>query len=369
MQKNILLILLILSLMIISSGCDQDKKDEKKAVIPVMIYTASPDRIASYIKLTGGIEADTDLDLYSMASEKIRKITVSEGDKVKKGDLLLVQENEIFVQGVKLAEAGAASAQAQAELAEKEYHRTESLLAEGAVTRQQFDQTEMQYQAAQAGKELAKAQLAQAKQQLAYSSIYAPADGEVAMLYYRQGQMVPAGVPLIKLVNTVKMTARLKAPETDLQKVYLQQGVVAHFPAFPEEEFNGRIISIDKAIDPLTRTLELEVLLENGTDRLKSGLFGEFLLVTDNRENVIVLSDQAIMTRTKLRIDNDGKQITEKEYYVFLEKDGKAALQTITTGIHSRGRLEISEGLKFGDRIIVVGQNIVKDGDEVKIVN
>lgn len=68
-------------------------------------------------------------------------------------------------------------------------------------------------------------------------------------------------------------------------------------------------------------------------------------------------------------IDKDGKQITEKEYYVFLEKDGTAVKQSIKTGIQSLGRIEITSGLNFNDHVIVVGQNIVKNGDEVKIVS
>jgi len=369
MNKTTIIILIMLSMLIIFSGCDQDKKDEKKTAIPVMIYTATPDNISRYIKLTGGLEADTDLDLYSMSSEKIKKINVTEGDLVKKGELLIEQENEMFLQGMKVAEAAVNSATAQAELAEKDYERMESLLKDEAITQQQFDQVEMQFRAAQAGLQLANAQHEQAKQQLEYSRIYAPADGKIAMIYFRQNQMVPAGVPVIKLVNTRKMTARILAPEIDMNSIVLNQKVVAHFSPYPDVDFVGKVTSIDSAIDPLTRTLELEVLLDNDSDKLRSGLFGEFLLVTDYKENTIVLSDQAIMTRTKLRIDKDGKQITDKEYYVFLEIDNKAVMTTIETGIHSRGRLEISAGINFGDRVIVVGQNIVKDGDEVKLVN
>lgn len=360
---------LILVMILLITGCDQGKKEEKKTKTPVMIYTAKPDSIASYVKLTGGLEAKTDLDLYSMSSEKIKKIYVNEGDNVKKGALLLEQQNAIILQGVKSAEAGLSSAQAQYDLAEREYQRMIQLFQKEAITQQQFDQAEMQFKAAKAGLDLSKAQLQQANEQLEYTRIYAPENGIIAMLYFREGQMVPAGVPVIKLVNNKKMLARLKLPEIDLSYVHLGQKAIANFSTWQGIDFNGEIISLDKAIDPVTRTLEIEIELNNGTDKLQSGMFGEFLLIVSESKNTIVLADQAIMTRTKLKIDKDGKQITEKEYYVFLEKDGKAFKQPIKTGIHSRGRIEITSGLNFNDNVIVVGQNIVKNGDEVKIVS
>ena len=368
-MRRIIILIMVISVIFILGGCDQAKKTEAKKSIPVMIYETHPETIASFIKLTGGLEGSTDLDLYTMSSEKIKKLHVKEGDRVEAGALLLEQESEMMQQGVKLALAGVNAARAQLGLVSKEYSRMEKLLGEKAISQQQYDQAEMQQEAAKSGLELAEAQLQQAKQQLNYTKIFAPAAGEIAMLYFREGQMVPAGVPVIKLVNSKKVTARLQASEVDLQYLYPGQEVTAHFPAFAGEEFKGKVITIDSAVSPMTRTLEVEVLLENGSERLRSGLFGEFLLVTQARENVIVLSDAAIMTRTKLRIDNNGKQVADKEYYVFLAQNDKARMRTVKTGVHSLGRLEITEGLNMGEQVIVVGQNIVKDGDEVLIAN
>jgi len=366
MKKIIIISVLLLVLL---TGCDQAKKEEVKKSIPVMVYETYPDKIASYLKLNGGLEASTDLDLYSMSSEKLKKLHVKQGDKVNTGQLLLEQESTIAQESVKLGLAGVNAARAQQNLADKEYGRMQKLLEERAITQQQFDQIEMQKSAADAGLELAEAQLAQAGQQLNYTKVFAPADGEVAMINFKVGEMVPAGVPVIKLVNNRSMVARLQAVEVDLAKIFVDQDVVASFPAFGEEEFSGKVITIDSAINPNTRTLEVEVAIKNGMGQLKSGMFGEFRLITKAREDVIVLSDAAIMTQTKLKIDKNGRQITEKEYYVFMAEAGKAVMRSVKTGVHSLGRLEIVEGLKMGEKVIVVGQNIVKAGDEIRIAN
>ena len=105
-MKRIIILLVAISVIFILGGCDQAKKTEAKKSIPVMIYETHPETIASFIKLTGGLEGSTDLDLYSMSSEKIKKLHVKEGDRVEAGALLLEQESEMMQQGVKLALAG-----------------------------------------------------------------------------------------------------------------------------------------------------------------------------------------------------------------------------------------------------------------------
>jgi len=367
MKKIVLLSIAIL--LILLTGCDQDKKEEAKKSIPVMVYETHPEGISSYIKLNGGLEAITDLNLYSMSSEKIKAIHVKEGDLVNKGDLLVEQESDIAQEGVRLGLAGVNSARAQLDLVNSDFERMKRLLSKKAISQQQYDQVEMQQSAAEAGLELAEAQLQQIRQQLNYTKIFAPANGEVAIIIYRQGDMVPAGVPVLKLINDQSMIASLQAVEVDISKIYIGQNIVAHFTAFDNEEFLGKVITIDKALDPMTRTLEVEVLFDNSDGKLKSGLFGEFMFITDKREQVIVLSDSAIMSRTKLKIDDNGRQIAEKEHYVFITDAGKAVMKMIVTGIHSRGRIEITSGLEMGEQVIVVGQNIVKDGDEIRLAD
>ena len=367
MKKIILLSIAIL--LILVAGCDQAKKEEVKKAIPVMVYETHPEDIASYIKINGGLEAATDLNLYTMSSEKLKAIHVKVGDRVKKGDLLLEQESEIAQEGVKLGLAGVNSARAQLDMVNGDHKRMKKLISEKAISQQQFDQMEMQKSAAEAGLELAEAQLEQVRQQLNYTKVFAPADGEVAIIYYKQGDMTPAGVPVIKLVNGHSMTASLQAVEVDISKIYIGQDVIAHFSAFGEEEFAGKVLIIDKALNPMTHTLEVEVVFDNSEGRLKSGLFGEFMFITDQREGVIVLSDAAIMSRTRLKIDNNGKQVAEKEYYVFTAAAGKAVMKMIETGIHSRGRMEVASGLSMCEQVIVVGQNIVKDGDEIRLTD
>jgi len=152
---------------------------------------------------------------------------------------------------------------------------------------------------------------------------------------------------------------------------YIDQGqrVLAKFPSLGDEEYSGKVINIDSAINPRTRALEVEVFISNKTEELRSGMFGEFHFVIEQREEVVVLSDAAVMTRTKLRIDRSGRQIADKEYYVFVLNGEIAEMRQVETGVHSQGRLETTKGLEIGDKIIVVGQNIVKDGDMVRVLN
>jgi membrane fusion protein, multidrug efflux system len=368
MKKIIKLILSILVLVIVA-GCDQDKKDDEQVIVPVMVYETQPEMIWSYLKLTGSLEAGIDIELHAMSTERIKKIHVQKGDQVTAGNLLLEQESGLAEQSVRVALAGLNTARASNELVQKEYNRMQKLYLEKAVSEQQLDQVTMQKQTAEAGLDLAEAQLEQARQHLNYTKIFAPFDGEIAMINSRQGEMISAGMPVFRLVSNSDMRSRLQASEADMKYIDQGQRVLAKFPSLGDEEYSGKVINIDSAINPRTRALEVEVFISNKTEELRSGMFGEFHFVIEQREEVVVLSDAAVMTRTKLRIDRSGRQIADKEYYVFVLNGEIAEMRQVETGVHSQGRLEITKGLEIGDKIIVVGQNIVKDGDMVRVLN
>jgi hypothetical protein len=119
----------------------------------------------------------------------------------------------------------------------------------------------------------------------------------------------------------------------------------------------------------MTRTLEVEIRLANPGNFIKSGLFGEFRIETAKHTSTIVVSDMTILTRMEIKTNDKGIQTEHPDHYVFLVKDSKATKQSIQTGLFSNGLIEITKGITFGDSIIVAGQNIVKNGDLLRIVS
>ncbi len=127
---------------------------------------------------------------------------------------------------------------------------------------------------------------------------------------------------------------------------------------------------INQAIDPLSKTLEVEILINDSDPDLKSGMFGEFSIEIQKKENTIVIPENALLSRTEVLTNREtGLQNSVKKYFVFVIQEGKAYLKEVQTGLGSDGRIEITGGLRSGDSVIIVGQNIVKEGNKVNIID
>ncbi len=370
-REYITALMMIILVLFTLPGCRKKEVKEKKEepAVPVMVYVVKPDTISQYLKLTGGIEAENEAMVYSKTSERIEKILVKIGEQVKRDQVLAIQSSQILQQGIKQAEAALRSATAQYELVKQEYERTERLFREKIISQQQLDQVKTQFEAAEANVEQAQSRLKQAQEQYETSEIKAPFAGKVAMIFFKEGQTAPVGQPVVKIVHTSAVKAKLYVPETDIAFISTGQRVIATFPAFPNVEFVGSVERIDEAIDPQKRALEIEVSIDNPQSMLKSGQFGQFLIETQQHTDTIVVTDTAVMTQTEVKLTGKGEQKAFQTYYVYVVEDGRARKRTVTPGIYAKGRIELTSGIKEGDSIIVVGQNIVKDGDQVNIVN
>lgn len=372
MKRTYLTILMttVLALFVLS-GCQRQAEDrelKEKPAVPVMVYVTKPETISQYLKLTGGIEAENEAFVYSKSNEKIDRLLVKIGDQVRKGQTLLTQSNQILQQGITQAESAVRSATAQSELAQQELERVKRLFQEKIASQQQLDQVATQAKAAKEGVEQAQSRLQQAKEQYQSSVVTAPISGQVAMIFFQEGQIAPIGQPVIKIVHVSAVKAKLYVPEIDIAHISLGQQVIATFPAFPNVEFAGVVDRIDEAIDPQKRALEIEVRIDNPQPALRSGQFGQFLIETERHAEVIVVTDVAVLTQTEVKLNDRGEQKAFQTYYVYVVEDGKALKKEVTPGIYAGGQIELTSGVNVGEAIIVVGQNLVKDGDPVKII-
>ncbi len=350
-------------------GCAPKRPEMAERVVPVEVYVAKPDTISRFISLTGGIEAQNDAAVFSKVAEKLVSLNVKPGDRVRAGQILAVQYNAAALQGKRVAEASHKSASIQLQSRKDDFVRMENLFEKNAVTRQQFDQAKSQFDIAQASFEQSQAAVEQATVQYENAILRAPFEGKVATVYFDVNEMVPAGQQVVKIINASNVKAKLKVPAVDIAKIREGQSVIAAFPSLPDTQFTGVVYRIDEAIDPLTQTLEVEVRLPNENNVLRSGMFGEFRIETDKRTETVVVGEMTVMTRTEIITNEKGIQTERPDYYVFLVKNGKAEKKSVAPGIFSSGFIELSEGVNRGDSIIVVGQNIVKEGDSLRIVN
>ncbi len=163
-----------------------------------------------------------------------------------------------------------------------------------------------------------------------------------------------SGTPVAIIVNMEEMIVRLNISESDIP--YLKKGLKAKIrvDAYPDENFTGEISKISEMADPETRTLPIEITIPNPGHRLKSGMFGRIKIIAFVLKDRLVIAQDALVQELGVN-------------YVFTVENQTAKKKKITTGIKEDSRIEVLEGLKESEKVIVFGQQGLKDGTAVEV--
>jgi RND family efflux transporter MFP subunit len=357
----------IISLSLVDCG-KTEKQDE--VIVPVKIYKVKPESLTQYLKLTGTISAGKDQIVFSKISERIEGLYVKPGDRVNTNQIITRQYNALFSQGVEAAQANLANAEAQLELAEQNFKRMERLYNQRAVSTQQFEQSSTQYKAATSALEAARAQLQQATEQLENTIIKAPFSGVVAAVYIEKNQMVPAGQQIAQIIDPSTMKSKIRVASRDINLIKKGKDVEILVPTLSHKSYKGRVISIDRAVDPISKTFEVEVLINDADNYLKSGMYAEFTIPIISVENSIVVPETAMLSQTEVQINKQtGLQETSKRYFLFVVENQRAKMKEVKVGLLSNSRAQITAGINLNDSVIVVGNNIVQENQKVNIID
>lgn len=371
-MKNILkYISLGLSILILSlTGCGSDKEEQKENSIPVKVYEVHPESLKEYLNITGTISAANDQIVYCKISERVDQLLVKPGDFVKTNQVIARQYNALLSQTVDVAKANLKNTEAQFELAQKNYDRVQRLFEQKAVSTQQFEQASSQFKVANSALDAARAQLEQAIEQFENSNIKAPFSGVVAAVYVELNQMVAAGLPIAQIIDPSSMKSKLKVVSRDIKYVKKGLPVDIVIPSVAEKEYKGKIISVDQAVDPLSKSLEIEILITNSDNNLKSGLYGEFRIPVTEITNSIIVPETSLLSQTEVQINkNTGMQETIKKYFLFIVENDIAKIKEVTVGLISNSRAQITSGIELNDKVIIVGNNIVREDQKVQIID
>jgi membrane fusion protein, multidrug efflux system len=364
-----ILIIFFFLLLVILPGCQSDNEEAEETRVPVKVYVVKPDSLTEYLKIPGTISAGEDAIVFSKVSERVEKILVRAGDKVSVNQTLTVQSNEILSQGLEAAKAAVNSAEIQFDLLTQDLERMERLYKQRAISQQQYDQLVTQKKSAEANLEALKAQFRQAEEQVQNSILKAPFSGIVAAVFVEVNQMVPAGQPVVQVINPSSWKAKAKISGRNIDLVKTGQEVLVTVPSIQNKNYRGKISLINRAVDPISKTLEIEINILNADDRIKSGMHGDFHISANEVKNALIIPENALLTQTEIAINREtGIQESVKKYFVFTVDEETAQLKEISVGLISEGRAEVKSGLNISDKVIIVGNNVVQDGNKVNII-
>ena len=285
----------------------------------------------------GTAKSNESVDITAKATNRVVAIQFREGEYVKK-DALIVELDG--------AEARANLAQAQASLrdTESQYQRSRELYQTKVLSESDLIQLEAKMLSS-------KAQVAVAESRLSDTIIRAPFAGRVGLRNVSVGSLVTPGQIMTTLDDTAVIKLDFTVPESYLATVKEGQQVEAKSSAYLNKAFRGRVSSIATRVDPVSRSAVVRALIDNRDQQLKPGMFMTVHL-TRSQSNVLLVPEQALMP------DGD-------KQYVYVVKNSVATKTSVEIGRRKPGQVEIKQGLKPGDEVVVEGGEKLTDGAQV----
>ena len=364
-----LLAALLVLMLLAAAGCGkndgQTNADQDKMEVPVSVTGVKTGNISSSTTITGKVTPLAEIDVVPKTGGKVSQVLVDVGSIVKKGQLLVrLDTAELEAQlkqataSLELARSSSAQNQIRLQDALNNLNRMQTLYSEGAVSKQQLEGAQLQYNLYKNTDSIAQVSQAQGavdliRAQISNAVITAPVDGEISAKNVELGEMAGAGSPVVTIVNTSKVYVEGVVAEKDVSLVKKGQQVDVKVDA-AGGLFKGVVDSISPAADPKSKGYPVKVAITNADKKIKPGMFGEIQLVTGQKTGVVVIPKEAIVDRGAGKL-------------VYVVKGNEAVEKKITTGMESGDRIEVTGGLDAGDKLVIAGQTSLTDKASVKV--
>ncbi|MDP3548314.1 MAG: efflux RND transporter periplasmic adaptor subunit [Phreatobacter sp.] len=313
-----------------------------QAGTPVEVVKAATERVADQVEALGTLAANEQVPIASEVAGRIVAFHFREGQEVEAGAKLVDLDPVI-------ARAELQQAQANLSLAQDVYDRSQTLVQRGAGTQVALEQATAQLA-------VARANVAAAETKLGQLTLSAPFKGIVGLRSTSVGTIIPAGQAITTLTGLDPIKVDFSIPELFLSSVQTGQAVDVRVDAFPERRFVGEVYAIDPVVDAAGRAVRLRATIANSDRTLRPGLFARVALTTAVRDDAIVVPEAALVASA-----------TGQESAIYVVSEGRAAMKVVATGRRFDGKVEITEGVKAGDQVVVAGQVRLRDGARVTV--
>lgn len=305
----------------------------------VPVVTAPVERVplAVEIEAVGTAKANEAVDITSKAANIVTAVRFEEGQRVARGAVL------VELDGVQ-ARADLAAAEAALKESLSTYKRSRDLFARQALSESQLEQIEATLSANQA-------RVASARSRVADTVIRAPFSGRIGLRRISVGSLINPGTVITTLDDSSVVKLDFDVPEAFMSVLESGQAVAATSIAYPGQVFEGRVISVDSRIDPVSRSMTVRAAIPNGDGLLKPGMFMAVRLSRDPLPALVVPESAIVPERGRV--------------YVFLVREGVAQRQEVIVGRRQPGQVELLTGVEAGQRVVVQGTQKIRDGSPV----
>ena len=294
--------------------------------------TARPvDQIQEY---TATVEAEVKNNIAPASPVRIDKIFVEVGDRVSKGQKLVLMD-EASLKQMKL----------QLENKRLEFNRADELYKVGGTSKSEWDALKMALEVQETAY----------KNLMENTTLVSPISGIITARNYDNGDMYSGGNPVLVVEQITPVKLMINVSETYFSQVKKGSPVAVKLDVYGDEEFAGKVSLVYPTIDATTRTFPVEIKLENKDQRVRPGMFARATLNFGTQDNVVV-PDLAIV-----------KQAGAGDRYVFVYKDGKVSYNKVELGRRMGTEYELKSGVPNNSQVVVAGQARLINGTEVDV--
>ncbi len=308
-------------------------------VIPVVATPSRTEHLSLEVEALGTARASESIDVTAKVSNLVTAIRFTEGQQVRKGDILVELDG---------AQARADLAVADAALKESasQLQRSRELYETKVLSDQQIEQIESTYSAN-------VARVAAARSRLSDTVIRAPFNGRVGLRRASVGGLVAPGTVITTLDDTSTIKLDFTVPERVVAAMKPGLTLEAKSVAYPGKVFEGTVASVDSRVDPNTRSVIVRALVPNGDGLLKPGMFLNVHL-SRGTADVLVVPEESLVPE-------------QGDVFVYVVQDGKASKRKIQTGQRAVGTVQVTDGLQAGEIVVTEGTQKLRDGASVSV--
>ncbi len=373
-------------------------KDKGKEI---EIANAETGTIVETVSATGKIQPEIEVKIASMVSGEIIDLPIKEGQVVKKGDLLVKINPDLYTSGLNRSvanlsgsKAGLSQSDASFNEAKANYERNKTLFEKGIISKSDWDKAVSSFEVAKANKQSAyynvqsaSATVNEAKDNLGRTVIYAPADGTISVLNVELGERVlgtqqMAGTEILRVANLNNMEVEVDVNENDIVKIKVGDLANVEVDAYLKKQFKGVVTSISNSAstaltaDQVTNfKVKVRILKDSYKDLIagkpvtyspfRPGMTATVDIITTTRANVVKVPISSVVVKSDTtavkigQVEDPGSDVKKaapksdkKLECVFVKVGDKAKIRIIKTGIQDDTNIEVLSGLKKGEVVI-----------------
>lgn len=355
-------------------GCAGDTSTAAKVRPPPLVVVAAiarrdvPVEVRAPVDLRPLVQADVG----SKTLGVLDAVLVDRGDRVKKGQLIALVRPSDLPDQLTAARSTLAQAQSVAAIARTDLDRAQALAPKAVVSQQELQQATARLTQAEAGEETARAQLGMLAVRLGETRILSPLTGVVVQRRLDPGALVgpPGGGAIVTLARVDVLRVFVSVNEREVKDLAVGQEAHVELDALggrssdrssdrtsdrsSDRSWRGKVVRLAPALDPATRTLDAEVQLDNRDGVLRPGMYGRAAIVLGIHTGVPVVAESAI-------------QLSDGRSYVFVVQGDTVQRRQITTGVDGGAWLEVTSGLRDGERVVTEGIDSLANGMKIRV--